>query len=329
MQAGPTVIEAASLLIGVILLFLSVTRLSDILSRIFTKPIVRGIQLGVGLLLVKRGLTMVLDLRLLSDGQQILVSAAGLQFPLGVIVAIIGGGMIMVLAANRRVPASLAVIAFGLLVGGLFGSLKMLKNLSLGPVLPTLGFPSASDFATAFFFLVLPQIPLTFGNGIVATVDVARRYFGEGAKGVTPRALCSSLAIANIAGGLLGGMPVCHGAGGLTAHYRFGARTGWAPIFLGILLILLGLLFGQSAVNLLALVPLSILGVLLIYVGIEHAMLISDLVGKRKELFITLLIGGFSMVTGNIFYAFATGMVTYLLFRYLRGFTLAESPRSE
>ena len=127
----------------------------------------------------------------------------------------------------------------------------------------------------------------------------------------------------------MGGMPVCHGAGGLTAHYRFGARTGGAPIYLGILLILLGLLFGQSAVNLLALVPLSILGVLLITVGIEHAMLISDLAREKGEVFITLLIGALSIVTGNIFYAFVVGMVINVLLKKLPGFIRAESPGSE
>lgn len=327
MQAGPRVIEAAGLLMGVILLLLAVTRLCDLLSLIFTKPIIRGIQLGVGFLLVKKGLSLVLDHRLIPNGGEMLVSASGLQIPAGVIVAIFGGVIIIGLAANRRVPASLAVITFGIFVGVVFGSLENLGTLSLGPTFPTLALPTISDFGTAFFFLVLPQIPLTFGNAVVAMSDVAKQYFGERASRVNPRALSTSLGVANIAGGLIGGMPVCHGAGGLTAHYRFGARTGGATVFLGLLLVLLGLLFGQSAVNLLAIIPLSILGVLLIYVGIEHAMLISDILRERKELFITLLIGTLSLVTGNIFYAFVTGMLIQLIFRYLPGFTWTESPK--
>ncbi len=329
MEAGPKVIEAAGLLMGAILLFLSVTRFSDILSRIFTRPIVRGIQLGVGLLLVKKGLAMVLDHRLLYTGGEAMVNAAGHQIPLGLIVAVLGAGLVIGLAGSRRLPASIAVISFGLLVGFMHGSFETLQSVSWGPVIPDFGFPSASDFGTAFFFLVLPQIPLTFGNAIVGMADVAKGYFGERAGRVSPRALCTSLGIANIAGSLMGGMPVCHGAGGLTAHYRFGARTGGATVFLGLLLVLLGLLFGQSAVNLLALIPLSILGVLLIYVGIEHAMLISDLVGQRKELFITMLIGALSMVTGNIFYAFVTGMVIHWLIRYLPGINRTETLRTE
>ena len=78
-----------------------------------------------------------------------------------------------------------------------------------------------------------------------------------------------------------------------------------------------------------ALVPLSILGVLLIYVGIEHAMLISDLLREKRELFITLLIGALSIVTGNIFYAFVVGMVINVLLKKLPGFIRAESPGSE
>jgi sulfate permease, SulP family len=329
MGAGPEVIKAAGFLMGVILLFLAMTRLCDFLNRIFTKPIVRGIQLGVGLLLVKKGLTLVSDHRLLSGGEEILLSSLGFQIPLGVIVAVVGAAIVMGLASNRRIPASLAVLAFGIVLGTLFGSLANLQSISVGPSAPIFGLPSISDFATAFFFLVLPQIPLTFGNAIVAMSDVAKRYFGEKGDAVTPRALSTSLGVTNIAGSIFGGMPVCHGSGGMTAHFRFGARTGGATIFFGILLVLLGLVFGGSAIHLLTMIPISILGVLLIYVGIEHAMLISDLVGEKKDLFITLIIGVLSMVTGNIFYAFVTGMVIRFSLRYLAGFSYTESLKPE
>lgn len=317
MGAGPPVIMAAGILMGAILFLLALSRFCNSLGRIFTKPIVRGIQLGVGLLLLKKGITLLIAPHILSDQEAVYISLVGYSVSFSLIVSLIGGGIIIGLMKNSRFPASLVVIVFGIVIGMLFGSLDLLHGMRLGPVLPTFYFPSSADFSTAFFLMVIPQIPLTFGNAIVAMADVSKRYFGEEARRVSPRALCTSLGLANLAGSLIGGMPVCHGAGGMTAHYRFGARTGGSTLFLGILLVTTGLLFGHSAVSLMAMIPLSILGVLLVYVGIEHGLLIRDLVGKRVEMFIALLIGILSLVTGNIFYGFATGMVVLLLTEHL------------
>ena len=43
-----------------------------------------------------------------------------------------------------------------------------------------------------------------------------------------------SLGVADLVAGAIGGMPVCHGAGRLTAHRSFGARTGGAPLIMGV-----------------------------------------------------------------------------------------------
>ena len=79
-----------------------------------------------------------------------------------------------------------------------------------------------------------PQIPLTFANSCLATADAAQTYFGERAASVRPGRLATTLGSANVLAGSIGGMPVCHGAGGLTAHYSFGARTAGAPLLMGV-----------------------------------------------------------------------------------------------
>jgi SulP family sulfate permease len=155
---------------------------------------------------------------------------------------------------------------------------------------------------------VIPQVPVTFGNSVVATNDVARSYFGRQSGRVSPRALCASLGIANTAIGLLGGMPVCHGSGGMTAHYRLGARTGGAAVMMGILLITPALIFGGSAVNLILMLPLPILGALMIYVGVEHARLVLELFDQKFALSVAVTIGVMSLLWGNIALGLAIGL---------------------
>ncbi len=71
-------------------------------------------------------------------------------------------------------------------------------------------------------------------------------------------------------------------SGGLTAHYKMGARTGGANLMIGGLILAVGLFLGSGAVSFLSIVPLSVLGVLLVIVGIYHTLLIRDLHAKRQ-----------------------------------------------
>jgi sulfate permease, SulP family len=312
---SPSVIAAAAILMGAILLFISWTGLSEMLARIFTRPIVRGIQLGVGALLVANGVKMLLDPQFLRGGGKVLLHAFGSDIPAGLVFGIAGGGLLIFFSASRRVPATLLLLLFGVASSFFFGSGAALQKLAIAPVLPEIALPGADDFVRAFFLLVLPQIPLTFGNSIVATADTARRYFGERGSRVTPANLSLSLGMTNVLAGLIGAAPLCHGAGGMTAHYRFGARTGAMGVIIGVCFVAVGLLFGKSAPELFVLLPSSILGIMLIFIGIEHAMLIRDITDSREELFIALAIGTIAGATGNIFAATVAGFFLLLVIK--------------
>ena len=77
--------------------------------------------------------------------------------------------------------------------------------------------------------------------------------------------------------GAIDGMPVCHGAGGLTAHRSFGARTGGAPIMMGVALLVVALALGAGLASLLAAFPLPVLAALLAVAGLLHIGLLRDL----------------------------------------------------
>ncbi|HEV3478762.1 MAG TPA: putative sulfate/molybdate transporter, partial [Gaiellaceae bacterium] len=136
-----------------------------------------------------------------------------------------------------------------------------------------------ATLGTAFTVLVLPQLPLSFANSCLATADAARVYFGDRARHVRPGRLATTFGSANLLAGALGGMPVCHGAGGLTAHVAFGARTGGAPLVMGVALLTLGLGFGAGLAALLTAFPLPILAGLLATAGLLHIGLLRDLRG--------------------------------------------------
>jgi SulP family sulfate permease len=118
------------------------------------------------------------------------------------------------------------------------------------------------------------------------------------------------MGVANVAAALFGGVPVCHGCGGLTAHYRLGARTGGAPLILGLFFLLLGLLGGKTLLPVLQLIPFPILGVLLAYVGAQHALLARDLNGWCEWL-PALTVAVVAWFTRNLAIGFVAGAAVH------------------
>ncbi len=294
---GPEVIGAAGLWMGMILLAVAVTGLADRLDRVFTRELVRGIQLGVGLILARKGIEMILapvPLPALGDFR---IPATGVSL------AVLTGGILLALARNERVPAGLAVLVFGILSGLL---IRGVPATGWGPAPVPLSLPPAEIFWQALVLLVLPQIPLTLTNSVVAARDTAKGYYGDGARRVTGKAIATGLGVANIAAGLAGGVPLCHGSGGFTAHHRFGARTGGASILIGAVLLVLAFACGPSVAALCGLIPAPVLGTLLVSVGISHALLARDVSGTFDRI-VVIVMGTTSLCTSHNGYGLAAG----------------------
>jgi SulP family sulfate permease len=136
--------------------------------------------------------------------------------------------------------------------------------------------------------------------------DLSYQYFGEQSAKVTARAACISMALANFGTALMGGMPLCHGAGGLAAHYRFGARTAGSNLYIGAAFVLLALLLGPGALSVAGLIPLSMLGALLIFAGAQLALTIRDL-EQKEELFVALLMLVITLLS-NLAWGFGIGL---------------------
>ena len=308
---GSDEIAAGALLMGVVFVVLGRLRLLDLAARAFPKALIRGVQLTVGLLFLKIAWGLVLE-----PPEAFALHA--LEPTLAVTIAALA---VIAAVALRRYPVSLVLVLGGAAVMLWFGA----GDVAFGP--SPLSAPSLdwSTLATAFTVLVLPQVPLSFANSCLATADAARVYFGERARTVKPGRLATSFGSANLLAGALGGMPVCHGAGGLTAHVAFGARTGGAPLVMGVALLTLAVGVGGGLAGVLTAFPLPILAALLAVAGFLHIGLLRDLRGARSWV-LALAVGlvGYHVHLGV---ALAAGLALYWGIR-LAGALAAWRPRT-
>jgi SulP family sulfate permease len=312
-------ILASGLLMSAFLLIIGGTGAMDLIGRYTPKPTVRGVQLSTGVLLMAQGVKFMIgtsEFQMLKQAAEpyLTIQSIGL-LPLGIIIGCIGGFLTLLLLENKKVPAGLVIVLCGICIGTLLGTHQGIDQLRVGFHLPQIlsfKFPATADFTMTLLLLVLPQIPMTLGNAVIAYADLSREYFGENSKRVTYRSACISMALANFVSFLLGGMPLCHGAGGLAAHYRFGARTAGSNLIIGSIFIALVVFFGNHILAILYLVPMSILGVLLLFAGSQLALTILDL-KDRKELFVALMMLGITLAS-NLAAGFIIGIfVAYAL----------------
>jgi SulP family sulfate permease len=304
LQLAPSSIASAGLLMGVLLALVGLTNLVTPLAKLFSLPIIRGIQLGLGLILAREGL------RLVWGANHAFNLTGGIALSPWM-VGLIGSVILLVFQRSRRFPAALILLAAGVLLG-LLSQAREIHSLGWGPVpLETLH-PQANELRKVLVALVLPQFALTFGNSIVAAENTAQVLYGAQARRVTVRALSISIALMNLVGSLVLSAPTCHGSGGITAHYKFGARTAKSSYVIGGVCLLLAL-FGKGAIGLLHLIPTAVLGVFLVYVGIQHGLFVRELANRRALLLIAVCVAVISLVKTNLTYGFVAGF-------FLQGF---------
>ncbi|RMH04291.1 MAG: sulfate transporter [Planctomycetota bacterium] len=250
---APAEIAAAGLAAGAVVFLLGATGLVEVVERRVPAAVVRGIQLGVGLKLFVAGI------------QQIGPLGPELEGPL-----LAAGGAALVLLTGRwpRFPAALLLFLAGFLVLALRRP-ELYGHLALGWSGPSLVVPDAAAWREGILRGTLPQLPLTLLNSVIAVCALSEDLFPRRGIGTRPMAL--SVGLMNLGCCWFGAMPMCHGSGGLAGQYRFGARTGGSVVLLGLAKVLVAVLFGSSAMALLAAYPAAILGLMLCFAGVELA----------------------------------------------------------
>jgi sulfate permease, SulP family len=311
-----SVVSAAGIEIGLLFLLFALTPAARHLGRLFPRAVVRGIQLAIGVLLLKSALIMAGAANAFPD-IHVSVGLAGFSLSASVIVALVICAFLLAGRERRRLPGSLLVLgvggALGIVLAG--AGIVRLPAVPLGVGLPLLRLPGLHDAWIALFAVVLPQLPLSLGNSVFATDDVLHHYYGRAARRVTPSSICLSLGLVNVASGLLGGMALCHGSGGATAHYRLGARTAGATLAAAGLYAALaaGAVFGISPLF----VPAAVLAGMLLFVGAEHCLLLTDLT-TVADVACAVLIAAVTVVANNLAIGFLVGWAAYAALRRTR-----------
>jgi len=227
------------------------------------------------------------------------------------VIALGGALLTLLLLNNRRLPATLMLLGYGIVLAFIQKPelVKDLSHLTIQFRWPELTFGRISwkELLAGFVFLGLPQAPLTLGNAIIATVGENNQHFPY--RKVTARKISIDHGVMNLFSSFIGGVPMCHGAGGMAAHLRFGARTGGALVILGMILLVIGFFLSDSVTLLLQLFPRPVLGVLLFFAGVELALVVQDIKLKKQNLFVLVVTTGIAM--WNMGVAYLAGLLLY------------------
>ncbi len=293
---APGVIHSAGLLIGLILVLIAVTGVADFLARLFTIPVIRSLQFAVGTLLV------VTAIRLAVKPPAVFENPPSRWWSLALAAATFA--VVAMAVATRRYLVIGLLFGVGLLVG-IIASRSEFGVVALH--LPSFGLPPWSVAGSAFVLLVVPQIPLTYGNAVVGVSHLAREQFGDAARRVTPARVAMSCGLGNVAAAALGGMPMCHGSSGFTAHVRLGARHAAMNLLLGGTLLVAGLVFSNQVLAGFGLLPVWVLAGFLAYAGFRHALLVRDL--RRGRLVTAVAAGVVGVITSNLAITTAVALV--------------------
>ncbi|KAG8388306.1 hypothetical protein BUALT_Bualt02G0111800 [Buddleja alternifolia] len=330
-------IAAAGICTAAVLLFLGLTGLMSVLYRYLPLPVVRGVQLSQGLAFAFSAIkyirynqdfttttsTKTTDPRPWLGLDGLILALVFLLF----LILTTGDGSTHesttpIMPTNRRrvqqrlkilsaVPSALIVFVLGLILCFVRDP-SIFNDIKFGPSRFHVLKITWDDFKVGFLRGAVPQIPLSVLNSVIAVCKLSGDLFPGTELSATKVSV--SVGLMNLVGCWFGAMPVCHGAGGLAGQYRFGGRSGLSVVFLGLGKLILGLMFGNSFVRILSGFPVGILGVLLLFAGIELAMASRDM-NSKEDSFVMLVCAAVSLTGSSAALGFGCGIVLYLVLK--------------
>jgi MFS superfamily sulfate permease-like transporter len=291
----PGEIAAAGILMGGIVFLIGISPGAGRLLSLTPRPVVRGIQLGIGLKLLLTGVQAMIPLPLVG-WDSLLIGGVSVT-------------LIVLSYFRRKVPAALILFLLGFLLllvsrPGIFG------DFSFAAWTPALIVPSPADWWRGFTRGAIAQIPLTLLNSVVAVCALSGDLF-PGRK-IPEAKMARSVGAMNLVSCWFGAMPMCHGAGGLAGQYHFGARTGGSVLFLGGMKMAVGVAAATALLAPLRAFPNSILGALLVFAGLELSLPARDLPG-REDFLVALLTAGM-ILSVNVTAGFLVGILFRAIF---------------
>jgi len=290
-------ILAAGIATSAVVLVLGLLNVMDRVQRWIPKSVLRGLQLGLGLKLLISGIRLITETHVWLGADSILVGA--LCF-----------AVVLLTFFSQRVPGALVVFCIGLGMI-LLENAEVFAELRLEVTFPGWASLGLQDFVRGAWKAAIPQVPLTLLNSVVAVSALSWDLFPD--RGARAKPIALSVGVMNLMGCWFGAMPMCHGAGGLAGQYRFGARTNGSILFLGVVKMMVAVFLGGTILKLLSAYPRSILGAMLLFSGLELALVARD-TPSRTDFFIVLLTAGLSLAVDSTAVGFAIGVVVAYLF---------------
>ncbi|XP_042492326.1 molybdate transporter 1 [Macadamia integrifolia] len=333
---------AAGLCTGGTLFLLGITGLMGFVYKLIPLPVVRGIQLSQGLSFAFTAVKYVRNVQNLSKGksggERPWLGLDGLVLALTCacfIVMVHGAGeesegddeiipsylpsesspgrgrkrtIWRILASS---PSAMIVFLLGVVLA-IIKRPSVVKEISFGPSSIKVVNISRHAWKEGFIKGAIPQLPLSVLNSVIAVCKLSSDLFPE--KKFTASSVSVSVGLMNLVGCWFGAMPCCHGAGGLAGQYKFGGRSGGCVAVLGTAKVVLALLLGTSLVKVLNQFPVGLLGVLLLFSGIELAMTCRDM-NSKEDSFVMLVCAAISLVGSSAALGFVCGLILILLLR--------------
>ena len=285
---SPAALYGSGLTTGLFWLLAGITGVLRPIATLATKPVVRGIMLGLGLTFMVDGVNRMKTAPVLA-GIALVVT--------------------YLLLTNPRIPAMFMLLVIGVVSAVIMKPqiISELAKIHVGFKLPIFSLPMITwnDLVAGTLLFTIPQIPLTLGNAVVAITAENNELFPD--RPVTEKKIAISQGVMNLVSPLFGGIPMCHGAGGMAGHVRFGAKTGGALVILGSILILIALFYNESVSIIFKIFPNAILGVILFFAGSELAIVVRDIGDKKSEFYVMLIVAAVAM--WNMGVAFLVGVI--------------------
>ncbi|KAL3498347.1 hypothetical protein ACH5RR_041079 [Cinchona calisaya] len=321
-----------------ILLVLGLTGLMKLVYKLIPISIVRGIQLAQGLSFAMTAVKYIRNVQNFSKSK-----SGGERHWLGLdglLLAIISACFIIVIngagddsnndtnytdenasgTGNRRkrlrkfihsLPSAVIIFLLGVILAVIRGP-KAVKGFKFGPSPVEVVKISKHAWREGFIKGTIPQLPLSILNSVIAVCKLSADLFPE--KDVSATSVSITVGLMNLLGCWFGAMPCCHGAGGLAGQYKFGGRSGGCVALLGLAKLILGLVLGSSLVRILDQFPVGVLGVLLLFAGIELSICSRDM-NSKEDSFVMLICAAVSLVGSSAALGFLCGIIVYFLLR--------------
>lgn len=288
----PSMVYASGFGMGIVWTVFALIGVMKWIAKVTPDSVIRGIQVALGIILAIEAIKMI-----------------STWWIIGVLSIITG----LVLGRNRYAPAAIVLMALGLVIMIVKGQFNLVESPRL--TLPIITGFSPREVWQSFLQAGFAQIPLTATNAVIATSALIKSYWPE--KPVSESRLSLNMGIMNLILPFFGGMPLCHGAGGLAGQYYFGARTGGANIIEGLIEIAMGLFLAGSIAGLFSVFPVAIIGAMMFLVGVELVKFARGIHWDRDiiPMGTTLIV---SLLT-NMAYGFLSGFVVYYLIKSIPG----------